>query len=260
MTPIFRIAFLGIAFGINGRSIAASAAVSVMTLAIGLSGAFTSPVDAAPPEYPGGRVPGTGRSAVCPTTPLLITALVPYEDTKAKASTKTTAAQPIVWVYVPYSKSQGQTFELELSITDEQAEDPTKRTTYPIPLPEKPGIMPIALPSNTQLEVGKSYGWSLDAKCDSRKSVDIQFTIERVAALPNSPSPISKSQTNIDFYNQRGIWINTMIELFKLNGDRTILSPDAQTFLMQKLDGDDFKRHGMVPNYLHQILQQPIIE
>lgn len=228
-----------------------STVASALVLTIVLSSAFVSRADGTPKPYPGKRTPGTSRS-ICPPTALKITALVPYQDTQK--STKTTSGNPIVWVYMPYSRSQGNTFDLELRITDEQGE-----TIRNISLPEKPGIMPIFLPSKTTFEIGKSYGWSLTAKCDTSIAVDIKLTIDRIAALPKQPLPSSKSQANIEFYDNNHIWLNAITEVFKLNAEQPTLKPEAQKFLLQKLDGEDLKGFGMAPDYLQQIIQQPIV-
>ncbi len=229
-----------------------STVASALVLTIVLSSAFVSRADGTPKPYPGKRTPGTSRS-ICPPTALKTMALVPYQD--AQKSTQTTSENPIVWVYMPYSQSRGDRFDLELRITDDQGQE----TIRNISLPEKPGIMPIFLPGETTFEIGKSYGWSLTAKCDSSNTVDIKLTIDRIAALPKQPLPTSKSQANIEFYDKNHIWLNAITEVFKLNGEQSTFTPEAQKFLLQKLDGEDLKGDGMAPDYLKQIIQQPIV-
>jgi Domain of Unknown Function (DUF928) len=238
-------------------------AVSSMVLLLSMSAAVNAQTA---PQYPGKRVVGASRSVKCPVTPLNITALVPELD--AKTSTKTTAADPIVWVYIPYSKSDvnsdKNSFSLNLRVTDLSKkvteENPINFTEQAISLPEKPGIMPIYLPSGTQLEVGKSYKWELRAACENDAPFDIKLTIDRVAALPEHPLAISQPKSNIEFYAKKSIWLNAMTEVIKLNGKRPTLTPDAQQFLLEKLDGEDFKTSGLEANYLQKITEQPIVK
>ena len=51
-----------------------------------------------------------------------------------------------------------------------------------------------------------------------------------------------------------------MTEVIKPSGKRPTLTLDAQKFLLEKLDGEDFKTTGLAPDYLQQITQQPIVK
>ena len=239
-------------------------AVSSLVLFLSMSAASTVNAQTAP-QYPGKRIAGVSRSIKCPATPLNITALVPEQD--AKTSTKTTVKDPIVWVYMPYSQSNvnanKNTFGLNLRVTDLSqtitVENPVNFTESTIPLPRTPGIIPIHLPNGTQLEVGKSYKWELRAACENETSFDIKLTIDRIAALPDQPLVTSQPQSKIEFYAKKSIWLNAMTEVIKLNGKSPTLTPDAQKFLLEKLDGADFKHSGLAPNYLQKITEQPIV-
>ena len=261
MNRIFSTNNVGSKLGMKAITIAVSSVVLFLSMS-----AASSVEAQTKPQYPGKRVAGVSRSIKCPATPLNITALVPEQD--AKTSTKTTVADPIVWVYIPYSKSNvnanKNTFGLNLRVTDLSqtvtVANPINFTESTIPLPRTPGIIPIYLPSGTQLEVGKSYKWELRAACESDTAFDIKLTIDRIAALPDQPLVTSQPQSKIEFYAKKSIWLNAMTEVIKLNGKRPTLTPDAQKFLLEKLDGADFKHSGLEPNYLQKITEQPIVK
>ena len=120
--------------------------------------------------------------------------------------------------------------------------------------------MPIYLPSGTQLKVSKSYSWELRAACENNAPFDIKLTIDRVAELSQSPLPTSQPLSKIEFYAKKSIWLNAMTEVIKPSGKRPTLTLDAQKFLLEKLDGEDFKTTGLAPDYLQQITQQPIVK
>ena len=269
MNRIFSINNAGAKFGLKAITIAVSSVILMLSMSA------ASGVNAqAAPQYPGKRIAGGSRSVKCPVKPLNITALVPEVD--AKTSTKTTVEDPIVWVYIPYSKADikldpksdqkrdANPFNLKLRVTDLSKkvteENPVTFTEREISLPQIPGIMPIHLPSGTQLEVGKSYRWELRATCENNAPFDIKLTIDRVAALPQEPLATSPSKSNIEFYAQRSIWLNAMTEVIKLNGKRPTLTQDAQMFLLEKLAGEDFKASGLEADYLQKITQQPIVK
>ena len=171
-------------------------------------------------------------------------------------------------MYVPYAKSDTKsnlnTFTLNLRVTDLIQKDadgnPVNVTEREIALPKTAGIMPIYLPSGTRLKVGKSYGWELRASCENDAPFDIKLTIDRVAELPQFPLPTSQSSSKIEFYAKKSIWLNAMTEVIKLNGKRPTLTLDAQKFLLEKLDGKDFKDSGLEPDCLQKITQQPIVK
>lgn len=261
MDSILSINNAGAKFGMKAITIA----VSSLALVLSTSAASSANTQAVPP-YPGKRVAGVSRSIKYPATPLNITALVPELD--AKTSTKTTVKDLIVWVYVPYFRSDvnsdKNTFTLNLRVIDLTQKDtdgnPVNVTEREIALPEIPGIMPIYLPSGTQLKVGKSYSWELRAACENNAPFDIKLTIDRVAELSQSPLPTSQPLSKIEFYAKKSIWLNAMTEVIKPSGKRPTLTLDAQKFLLEKLDGEDFKTTGLAPDYLQQITQQPIVK
>ena len=206
MNRIFYINNAGAKFGMKAITIAISSVVLMLSLSAA-SGANSQ----AAPQYPGKRVAGGSRSVKCPVKPLNIMALVPELD--AETSTKTTVEDPIVWVYIPYSKADqkldSKPFSLKLYVTDLSKkvteENPVNFTEREISLPQTPGIMPIYLPSGTQLEVGKSYRWELRATCENNVPFDIKLMVDRVAALPQEPLATSPSKSKIEFYAQKNI-------------------------------------------------------
>ncbi len=249
----------------NGTFKARTIALSVTTVAL----FFSTPLAQAGevPPFPGNRIGGvtrsmckgidkdtgssTGSTQTTTQKPFFtLTALVPEKD--VINSTKTTAEKPIVWVYMPYAKSLGHTFTLELRVTDPKGDSLSRE----IALPENPGIMPIFLPADAKFEVGQSYGWGLRANCGTTvSSFDIQLTIDRVAAQPQSTA--GDPAENFTPYDRNGIWLNAISEVIKLNGKKPTLTPDAQKFLIEKLAGEDLK--SLDPKYLQKLAEQPIV-
>jgi hypothetical protein len=248
-------------------------AASVMTFALTIAVAFSASAQT-PNKYPGKRVAGATRSVCEPpilgAEPALnqantnqanpnqanqpifkMTALVPRQD--VLSSTKTTSENPIVWVYMPYAKSQGHSSKLDLRVTDPNGNS----VTNTISLPENPGIMPISLPATLKFEVGKSYGWALHLNCGGELSSGINLTIDRVADQVKSTTgnAVGKFQP----YDRNGIWLNAIAEVIKLNGKNPTLSPEAQRFLIEQLAGDDLQAVGLDPRYLEKLAQQPIV-
>ncbi len=274
MNPIFKVNP-----SVKALTIAASimTAASAMTFVITIGLTFGASAQTAE-KYPGKRVSGASRTictsvasqnsdpslpastsaGIIPSTTqtttkpfFTITALVPEKD--VLNSTKTTSEKPIVWVYMPYAKSKGHTFTLEVRVTDAKG----KSLFHNVALPENPGIMPIFLPAEAKLEVGQSYGWSLRTNCGMVNPLDIKLTIDRVAAQPQSTAV--DPDGNFQPYDRNGIWLNAIAEVIKLNGKKPTLTPDAQQFLIEKLAGEDLKSAGLAPQYLQKLAEQPIV-
>jgi Domain of Unknown Function (DUF928) len=262
MNPIFKINP-----SVNAMTIAASVMTFALTIAVASGASAENP-------YPGKRIAGASRTTCTsvadqnanppmPASPSVsmtqattkpfftMTALVPEKD--VLNSTKTTSEKPIVWVYMPYAKSKGHTFTLEVRVTDAKGES----LSHNVALPENPGIMPIFLPADSKFEVGQSYGWSLGTNCGMVTPIDIQLTIDRVAA--QSQSTAADPAGDFKPYDRNGIWLNAIAEVFKLNGKKPTLTPDAQQFLIQKLAGEDLKAANLDPQYLQKLAEQPIV-
>ena len=235
--------------------------------------ASPKPVSPKPSHLAQPLSPGESPQPIPTTSALSFTALIREVDLTEGA--KTTAANPIVWVYVPYS-SQDQHRQLWLSL-DEQDEKgkviSTKFERRSVKLPQNPGIMPIALPADTTLDVNKTYRWSLQTTCfhDRPKSPPpIQFSITRV---PESAKNL-KSADQRDRLAMDGIWLDALMVGMQ-NQRPGNLSADFKLFLERHLIGNDLAQEAdrvlplqekeSLPSdqwaiaYLQKVIAQPLV-
>jgi len=184
-----------------------------------------------------------GRSLSCPGTALPLTALMPtIPGTIIKDNARipinnvwgqTTQERPLLWVYVPYSTSANDKFDLKLMLHNERGE-PLDHTN--IPLPRQPGIVPISLPSTVKLEVGKSYQATLFPTCIPNNPTNLQVWIQRISVPKDSPTLDQKPSEDLaQFYAQNGIWLDTLTEVVKLNSPAAKFSPEWQNFIQDSL-------------------------
>lgn len=176
---------------------------------------------APPPEPPpGGRVSGGAKRGTCPSVQPQLTALVPFTQ-KPNSSVDvwalTTATHPTFWFYVPITENPA--FPTEFVLADDTGNEIYKTA---IALPEKPGVIGIALPKNIDpLTPNKRYRWYFSIFCDPQKSsppIYVEGVIQRVnlnnaiAQQIETAKPRQKSA----IYAQNGIWYETLTTLAKL--------------------------------------------
>jgi Domain of Unknown Function (DUF928) len=201
---------------------------------------FIAPLSQRP--YPGERSPGRGKDN-CPVVSVPLTVLMPSLPNGRKFDTwgQTIQERPLVWVYVPYGsedklpENRKNTFDLQLEIReDTPGQDFIK---HRVPLPAKGKIMPIALPPDSKLEVGKNYHVKVRATCIPNNPQQANFWIQRVTApteLNQVPTP---SRDRVKLLAERGIWLDTLTEVVKVNAAPK-LSAEWQAFVQESLGWD----------------------
>lgn len=184
----------------------------------------------------GSRTPGGTRTdlAGCPETPSPLTAITPLN-----ANGTTTATNPTLWFYIPYSDSD-VTF-VQLSIVDYREIELFRFTD--IQLGEMPRIIGISLPEDTiALEANTQYRWYFTLSCQPPDLLDSEDPIQLNGfILPtiqtNSPGDLvwydnlnaitSQYQANPDDANAQSAWIE-LLESIGLShlADVPLFEPD----------------------------------
>lgn len=194
--------------------------------------------------YPGERSPGTGKDD-CPDVKLPLTVLMPSLPNGNTFDTwgQTLQERPVLWVYVPYG-SEPQTpggtrhkFDLELRIKEDSPNQTWKSAR--IRLPKQGKIMPISLPADYQLDLGKNYEVQLAANCVKNNPVQARFWLQRVKLPGNKAIDASAppSRDRIKLLAENGIWLDTLTEVVKFN-NAPQFNPEWQTFIQASLGWD----------------------
>ncbi len=228
---------------------------------------------------PGGRYRGGGsRSAdpqtFCPTTPIPLTALVPFQEIYEKGRENlpplvnvwgfTAAERPTFWVYVPYTNPA---IPAKFSIDDDEA----GVTIYEqaVTLPKQPGIMGIRLPKTAPaLQPGKRYRWFFSLSCKSSNATAASLDTLNVEAvvIRDGLKPELKSQLTADAsiqnaiaYAQAGFWYDALTTLAELRQQK----PQDEAVLQawkELLSGIATTEKSRQNFKLDDILAQPVVK
>lgn len=206
------------------------------------------------PKFPDNGAPtgrrrgGTSRDG-CPTLSKPITALVPGEETLAKAEgttltkntsksflTSTVAEYPSFLFYIPALPINIDAGEFVLQ---NEAGDDVYRT--PLILPQQPGIISIKPSQSVQyfLQINKKYHWYFKVYCEDRKRASDYFFvdgwIQRVALKPMLNNQLSKANlTKYKIYTSNNLWHDGLANLADLrytNSHNAALAEDWDNLL-----------------------------
>ncbi|MBU7586894.1 MAG: DUF928 domain-containing protein [Nostoc sp. TH1S01] len=198
-----------------------------------------------------GRHTGMASRDVCPDVELPLRALIPFKQrdltnqlSKESSSASpldvwglTTNEHPTFWYYVPYTKDiAGASAEFVLQESEDE-----EKTVYQssIPLPVKPGIVKVTLPTTTMpLQIGKNYRWFFKVSCSGKQSVPIyvEGDIQRVNLNTNLAKQIAsaKPREQVSIYADNGIWfdaVNLLVQLRQANPNDVALVSDWDSLL-----------------------------
>ncbi|MDX2231474.1 MAG: DUF928 domain-containing protein [Leptolyngbyaceae cyanobacterium bins.349] len=182
-------------------------------------------------RYRGGGSRGIGSQAVCPTTPVPLTALVPFEEIYDKTREKlpplvnvwgfTTAERPTFWVYNPYNNSA---IPAKFSIDDESAGQTLYETS--VTLPKQPGVMALRLSNSAPvLQPGKRYRWFLSLTCKAptataagTDNINVEAVVIRELPKPELTSQLTATPSlqNAIAYAKAGFWYDALTILAEL--------------------------------------------
>jgi hypothetical protein len=211
--------------------------------------------------YPGSRVGGADRGK-CPKTDLPMMAVMPVdrdpETNQPNVWASTLDEFPILWVYMPYNQSEPtHDFKLRLKVSSGDAEEQLLGEAF-VDLPKTAGIMPVPLPGNVTLAVGKSYHWTLSVTCLENRPVDISAWIYRDTPPPGMPTSELVTIETANFYADRGLWLDTLNTAMNLM-NRSDLTPDQfQDFLKENLV-DNGEKPDLQRSFLEQIIKQNVL-
>ena len=205
--------------------------------------------------YKGNRSPGAGKG-ICPQVTLPLTVLMPTIPNKNKGLdtwSQTAIDRPLIWVYVPYASTLGHRFDLRLKIVSDDSDAVAVERT--VALPKEPRIMPISLPTDVRLEIGKNYTVELRTTCDTVNKA--QFWLQRVNSTLDSPL---LGRDRVQYYADNGLWLDTLTEVMALNSTRTLM-PEWGSFIESSL-GWDLQEVTVAGEQdkknIEQILKEPI--
>jgi hypothetical protein len=194
-----------------------------------------------------GRRAGMGSRDNCPAVSTALTALVPLrnEQKASKQTDKSTSGivgglttfeRPTFWFYVPYT--QNLTASAEFILQDSAGNDVYKNA---IALPPKPGIIGVSLPSNTSLQVGKTYRWYLKVRCNQQQTASVPIYVEGDIQRVNLDSRVIQQleaavdpRQKVAIYAANGIWFDSLTMLAQLrqkNPNDASVAEDWQSLL-----------------------------
>lgn len=146
----------------------------------------------------------------------------------------TVAEHPTFWFYIPASATLAKSAAFVLE--DEE----NYKSEFRFKPPTRQGIISLSIsPTETPLEIGKRYYWSLKIYCDLQKSQSPNFFVDgwvkRVELNPalNSQLKAATPQEQIILYAQQGIWFETLTKLANLHRTPSQDSTDAWANLLK---------------------------
>ncbi len=202
----------------------------------------------------GGRIrTGSSRTienkaepSICPKAEPPLTALVSFEEQPRPDKPPivnvwgyTTVAQPTLWFYMPYTRTQA--IPADLTVVDDKS-FAIAIPPIPVQLPNKPGIIAVRIPpSAPALEIGKRYRWALTLNCASpsaNTSDKMQVEGVIVREMPSKAAiaelATAKGVQKAAIYAENGFWhdaLTTLAELRQKNVADPTLKSDWQSLL-----------------------------
>ncbi len=161
------------------------------------------------------RIAGGSRGQ-CPSVETGVTAIVPLSEAK------TLSDRPTFWFYSPYNGTN-----LSAKFTLQQNGKPIANAIT-VPLPQTSGLLNIALPESTPLQVNQSYQWFLSIDCSTSKTdaknapqppIELEGSLRRVTLDSTNSHKLAQipanSREQVEFYISNNLWldaINTTID------------------------------------------------
>ncbi|MDX2215154.1 MAG: DUF928 domain-containing protein [Oculatellaceae cyanobacterium bins.114] len=190
------------------------------------------------------RTPGISRGACTVNgTPIAMTPLVPRVNPRTEAQglieiESTVSPRPTFFVHLP----QNQALGAEFTLTDDAQDEFDRQTLYYTTFSpsRQAGVIGITLPAEApELEVGKTYHWSLRLQCDPvdrSGDVLVEGWIQREALDTVLSRQIERTSVRNRplLYARAGIWQDTVATLAQLrlqNRDDLAVSADWLSLL-----------------------------
>lgn len=151
-----------------------------------------------PRSTAGGGVRGNGNES-CIEGESPLTALIPTHDI-----VKTVTPNPEFFMYVPKNSADSG----EFVIVDENGNDVYLST---FELSEAPGVVKLSLPADTDLEMGKVYGWQFSLICDPldrQVDVFVQGQIQPTELTEEMQTQLDQAQPldQVQLYVDQSLW------------------------------------------------------
>jgi Domain of Unknown Function (DUF928) len=177
-----------------------------------------------------GKRSAGGTRGFCPQTSVPLTALVPYTN-----GGLTIAEHPRLWFYIPFSLAPD--YSLEFVLIDPTIDANSKEeTTFYKNVPDLtslkiPGLVPIEIPTDKSLEVGKTYHWVVSILCNPGDQEDVSINrsgdltvngwIKRIEQPTlNSQLEVASPEEQLEIYAKSGLWIDFLDRLTLLHRER----------------------------------------
>lgn len=183
-----------------------------------------------------GRRKGGGSRSPCPTSEILLTALVPENNIGTTISDR-----PSFWFYVPYRPEQVGGVEFVLQ---DESENDIYRQTFA--LSQTPSVVNLKPPPDVPpLAVNESYRWYFKLYCDDFPLASANFVegwIERIPLNPDLAARLQKKKAPAyQEYGQESVWFDSLDHLaqLRLNNDNPQLEREWSELLSAKGVGLD---------------------
>ncbi|MBD2464805.1 DUF928 domain-containing protein [Oscillatoria sp. FACHB-1407] len=190
------------------------------------------------------RTPGISRgSCSVDGRPVTMTALVPRVNPRVEEQglievESTVSARPTFFVHIPQNRALGA----EFTLTDGAESEADRQTLYYTQFSPSPqaGVIGITLPTEApELEVGKTYHWSLRLQCDAvdrSGDVLVEGWVQRESlnAALSRQIALTSIRNRPLLYARSGIWQDTLATLAQLrleNQNDTTISADWVSLL-----------------------------
>lgn len=158
----------------------------------------------------------------CPMVEVPLTALVP--TTKLPNQTlvwgRTMAAQPTLWVYVPYALTPERPAELRLKAADQTAYRSLGQITH-----APAGIIGVQLPPEEALQPNELYYWSFVVRCDRNDASANQFVkaaVQHIAPAPALTAQLqhANSADKAAILARAGLWYDALTQVARLRSEQ----------------------------------------
>jgi len=172
--------------------------------------------------------------------PITAEETVPGEATAPIGVATTVEAHPTFFVYVPELGVDNGEFTLW---SEDQSDVLAIKN---IQLPAQAGVIPIAVPEDVSLEVGKTYYWTLEVLCnedDRSRNTFVEGLVQRVPPTATLVSRLEQVEPRdrLFLYVNAGLWyeaLTTLAQLRTQDPTDTSLQADWETLLdSANLDG-----------------------
>lgn len=245
ITPFLAVVIMGLILGLTGELLTESVTQPAQAQPSRQYGLTTTPPSTANRSSTSA---GKGEKSCPNRAPDMLTALVPTQkiNNVDYAGSKTQAARPVLWIYMPYAESDGLSFPVTLTIEDVNGKLIGRNDS--LTLPEQRGVMRVRMPKKMpDLEKGQLYKWTLTVGCNPVNQ--ISGWIERTQEIPlGLGSPLEQAKA----LEAAGLWYDALTLLANSRRNPSLGKRSEAAWQALLSDADPTVN-------LHHLAQKPIV-